>query len=73
MKTLLVMITVLGLLVLASCAPKVMPAAPTATEQAVNDVGGAVSDLDTLAADLDTSDLNALDQELADIENLELQ
>ncbi len=75
MKYILGIIAVLVVLVIAGCAPKVMPAssAPTATDKAVTDVGGAVSDLDALAQELDTADLNSLDQELADIESLELQ
>jgi len=68
-------ITVLAVLLLAACAPKAMPAAPapTATDNVVADVGGDVADVGGLTQDLDTSDLNSLDQELADIDNLELQ
>jgi hypothetical protein len=76
MRTTLVIIAVLALLVIAGCAPKAAmpgPGMPTATDKAVSDVGSEVSDLGTLADDLDTAELNALDQELADIESLELQ
>lgn len=73
MKTTLVIVSVLALLVLAGCTQKAMPSAPTATDSEVSDIGGAVTDIDSLTDDLGTSDLDSLDQELADIENLELQ
>lgn len=74
MKTTLVIVSVLALLVLAGCAQKAMPAAaPTATDSEVSDIGGAVTEIDSMTDDLGTSDLDTLDQELADIENLELQ
>lgn len=74
MKTTLVLGALLALLVLAGCTAKqAMAPAPTATDDSVEAVGSAVADLDSLTEDLDTADLNSLDQELADIENLELQ
>lgn len=75
MRSTLVLVAAIALLVIAGCAPKAaMPqAAPGATDKAVDDVSSAVSDLDTISEDLDMSDLNALDQELADLETLELQ
>jgi hypothetical protein len=75
MKTTLVIVSVLALLVLAGCAQKAMPAAsaPTATDSEVSDIGGAVTEIDSLTDDLGTGDLDSLDQELADIESLELQ
>ncbi len=71
MRQTLVIVTVLALLALAGCGQKAVPA--TATDMAVSDVGTGVSDLDAITQDLDTSDLNTLEQELADIETLELQ
>lgn len=73
MKTTLVIAAVLALLVIAGCAPKAAAPAAPATDKAVADVSTGVSELDQLTADLDTSDLNTLDQELADIQSLELQ
>lgn len=73
MRTTLVIVAVLALLVLAGCGKQAAPAAPTATDNAVSDITGDVSGLDELEADLDTSELNSLDQELADLESLELQ
>jgi outer membrane murein-binding lipoprotein Lpp len=74
MRTTLVIVAVIALLALAGCAQKAMPSsAPTATDQEVDAVGMSVSEIDSLTEDLGTEDLNALDQELADIENLELQ
>ena len=74
MKNTLVIGALLALLVLVGCsAPQAAAPAPTATDDSVDAVGSAVADIDSLTEDLDTADLNSLDQELADIENLELQ
>ncbi len=74
MKTTLVIVGMLVALIVVGCAPQEkVPVSTPVTDNAVNDVGGDLSDMDGLAADLDTSDLDTLNQELADIENLELQ
>lgn len=73
MRTTLVIVALLAaLLVVAGCTPKSLVPATT-TDSVVSDISGDVSGLDAVEADLDTSELNSLDQELADIETLELQ
>ena len=71
MRTTAVIVAVLALLVIAGCAKT--PSAPTTTDKSVSDVGNDVTGLGDIESDLDTSELNSLDQELADIETLELQ
>lgn len=74
MKTTLVIVGMLVAMLVIGCAPQEqVPVSTPITDNAVSDVSGDLSDMDGLAADLDTSDLDTLNQELADLENLELQ
>ena len=87
-KKILLVGFVLALLFLVACAPKEEvpeevpveeakePAPPVVlqetTEDLISDVGSDLNELETLEEELDISDLESLDQELADLETVDL-
>lgn len=65
-KNMLIIIVVLSLLVLASCA-KVEEQETGETEEAISDVGLDISDVGSLNKDLDMGELDDIDRDLEDI------
>ncbi|MBS3097242.1 hypothetical protein J4209_00435 [Candidatus Woesearchaeota archaeon] len=68
-KKIIIIGLILLVISLAGCAKKEAPPEekPTATEEAVTNVGSDISSVDALDKDLDTSDLDDIDKELEEI------